>query len=50
MPTCEDLTSNLPGCDNTVEQQGFTVMFVLLINAKFGELHASFAAQVIRSK
>ena len=49
-PTCDDLTSNLPGCDNTVEQQGFTIMFVLLTNAKFGELHASFAAQVIRFK
>lgn len=51
MPTCDDLTSHLrltshlPWCDNTVEQHGFTSMLVLLINAKFVELHASFAAQ-----
>lgn len=50
MPTCDDLTSHLLWCDNTVEKQGFTIMFVLLIDAKFGELHASFAAQVITSK
>ncbi len=40
MPTCDDLLSNLPWCDDTVEQQGLTIMLVVLTNAKFGDVVA----------